>query len=173
MHFGTLGRCGYRAEHADPTKYPTMSGDLPSVWTSPQLPAIPCPGNRSRRRGSTVPRRTLGVPTWSGTYQRHWQSQRLPIYRTSRAPRLGSGRSLGHDILPSSRYSRLNMAVITTASEDSAVVQAVKLLRNYWFLLLPLVLVVRFYYYKYASPLRSYPGPYLASGSRAWKGRNR
>ncbi|KAK0271801.1 hypothetical protein LTR35_013277 [Friedmanniomyces endolithicus] len=61
------------------------------------------------------------------------------------------------------------MAVITTASEDSAVVQAVKLLRNYWFLLLPLVLVVRFYYYKYASPLRSYPGPYLASGSRAWK----
>ena len=65
------------------------------------------------------------------------------------------------------------MAVITTASEDSAVVQAIKLLRNYWFLLLPLALVVRFYYYKYASPLRSYPGPYLASGSRAWKGGNR
>ncbi|KAK0333678.1 hypothetical protein LTR02_006903 [Friedmanniomyces endolithicus] len=61
------------------------------------------------------------------------------------------------------------MAVSTTASEDSAVVQAVKLLRNYWFLLLPLVFVVRFFYYKYASPLRSYPGPYLASGSRAWK----
>ncbi|EME48373.1 hypothetical protein DOTSEDRAFT_161862 [Dothistroma septosporum NZE10] len=39
----------------------------------------------------------------------------------------------------------------------------------YWPLVLPLVLVVRFLCYKYASPLRQYPGPLLASGSRAWK----
>ena len=62
------------------------------------------------------------------------------------------------------------MAVVNVEAGDSAVIHAVKLLRSYWYLLLPLVLVVRFFYYKYASPLRNYPGPFLASGSRAWKG---
>jgi len=55
---------------------------------------------------------------------------------------------------------------------DSSVLQVVKLLRSYWPVLLPLVLLVRFFYYKYASPLRNYPGPFLASGSRAWKGKH-
>jgi len=57
-----------------------------------------------------------------------------------------------------------------TNAGESAVLQAIRLLRTYWFLLVPLVLVLRFFYYRYASPLRSYPGPFLASGSRAWKG---
>ncbi|WPG97278.1 Hypothetical protein R9X50_00005200 [Acrodontium crateriforme] len=34
---------------------------------------------------------------------------------------------------------------------------------------LPFLLIVRFVLYRYASPLRKYPGPFLASGSRAWK----
>lgn len=63
------------------------------------------------------------------------------------------------------------MAVLTTPStNDSALVHAIKMLRGYWFLLVLLVFIIRFFYYKYVSPLRSYPGPFLASGSRAWKG---
>ena len=65
--------------------------------------------------------------------------------------------------------SQFNMGA-SGESGEAGVVQAVKILRSYWYLLLPLVLVVRFFYYKYASPLRNYPGPFLASGSRAWKG---
>lgn len=53
---------------------------------------------------------------------------------------------------------------------DSAVVSAIKALRYYWWAVIPLVLLVRFVYYKYASPLRKYPGPFIASGSRFWKG---
>jgi hypothetical protein len=52
---------------------------------------------------------------------------------------------------------------------DGAVVQVLKLMRAYWFLLLPAALICRFVYYRYASPLKQYPGPLLASGSRAWK----
>lgn len=61
------------------------------------------------------------------------------------------------------------MAGITVEVQDGPVVQAVKLIRTYWLLLLPAFLVCRFVYYRYASPLRQYPGPLLASGSRAWK----
>ncbi len=66
------------------------------------------------------------------------------------------------------------MAVIKTELEvpDSALIHAIKLLRHYWYAIIPLVLVLRFFYYKYASPLRKYPGPLLASGSRAWKGKH-
>lgn len=35
---------------------------------------------------------------------------------------------------------------------------------------LPLVILVRFLLRRYLSPLTSYPGPLLASGSRMWKG---
>ncbi|OQO12642.1 hypothetical protein B0A48_02104 [Cryoendolithus antarcticus] len=61
------------------------------------------------------------------------------------------------------------MAVVMLEVQDSVAVQAIKLIRAYWALLIPAVLVLRFLYYKYSSPLRHYPGPFLASGSRAWK----
>ncbi|KAK5126560.1 hypothetical protein LTR85_009494 [Meristemomyces frigidus] len=61
------------------------------------------------------------------------------------------------------------MAVIDTNAGESGVLRAIKLLKGYWFLLLPVVLVSRFFYYRYTPPLRNYPGPFLASGSRAWK----
>lgn len=57
-----------------------------------------------------------------------------------------------------------------TPSSESLVAHTLKAARRHWYVLLPLVLVVRFLYYKYASPLRKYPGPLLASGSRTWKG---
>lgn len=59
----------------------------------------------------------------------------------------------------------------TSSPSESFVAQALKAFGQYWFILLPLAIVVRFSYYKYASPLRKYPGPFLASGSRAWKGK--
>ena len=62
-----------------------------------------------------------------------------------------------------------NMAVIKPEVPDTGI-QAVKAVRYYWFVLIPLVLVARFFYFKYASLLKKYPGPFLASGSRAWKG---
>ena len=65
------------------------------------------------------------------------------------------------------------MAVITTSNGDSAVAQAIQTLKGYWFLLLPAIFALRFFYYRYASPLRNYPGPFLASGSRAWKGKSK
>ena len=61
------------------------------------------------------------------------------------------------------------MAVINTEVPDSSV-NIVKALRYYWFIVIPVVLVVRFFYFKYAAPLKKYPGPFLASGSRVWKG---
>lgn len=66
--------------------------------------------------------------------------------------------------------THLNMAVVKADAGEAGVVQALRLLRTYWALLIPVALVLRFFYYKYASPLRNYPGPFLASGSRAWKG---
>lgn len=64
------------------------------------------------------------------------------------------------------------MAVLKTEAPDAGV-GVVKALRAYWSIVIPIVLVVRFFFYKYASPLRKYPGPFLASGSRAWKGKSR
>jgi hypothetical protein len=61
------------------------------------------------------------------------------------------------------------MAGLAVEVHDGAVVQAVRFLRAYWLLLLPLAFILRFVYYRYSSPLRLYPGPFLASGSRAWK----
>ncbi|GIZ38882.1 hypothetical protein CKM354_000228100 [Cercospora kikuchii] len=62
------------------------------------------------------------------------------------------------------------MAVLRDARHDEPVVLAAyRILRAYWILVLPAMLLLRFFYYKYASPLREYPGPFLASGSRAWK----
>lgn len=61
------------------------------------------------------------------------------------------------------------MAMLQEISELG--VQAVKALRLYWFVTIPVVLLARFLYHRYSSSLREYPGPLLASGSRAWKGK--
>lgn len=64
------------------------------------------------------------------------------------------------------------MAATDHSTGESGVLLVIKILKGSWFLLLPVVLALRFFYYRYASPLRNYPGPFLASGSRAWKGQN-
>jgi hypothetical protein len=70
----------------------------------------------------------------------------------------------------SSPKAHFNMAVFNmNQSDEPKILTAVRLIRIYWPLLIPLVFTLRFLYYRYASPLRTYPGPFLASGSRAWK----
>lgn len=55
-------------------------------------------------------------------------------------------------------------------SPTKAVVASVlPFLISWWFVIVPSVITVRFLYNKYASPIRKYPGPFLASGSRLWK----
>ncbi|KAM0715931.1 hypothetical protein Q7P37_008445 [Cladosporium fusiforme] len=61
------------------------------------------------------------------------------------------------------------MAGITVEVHDGPIVQSLKFVRAYWPILLPVALILRFLYRRYASPLRQYPGPFLASGSRVWK----
>lgn len=61
------------------------------------------------------------------------------------------------------------MVGLAVEVNDGAVVQTLRFLRAYCLLLLPVALLCRFVYYRYASPLRQYSGPLLASGSRAWK----
>lgn len=43
---------------------------------------------------------------------------------------------------------------------------------SHWYLALPIFLVIRALYRRYASPLRRFPGPVLASFSRLWKVRS-
>lgn len=43
------------------------------------------------------------------------------------------------------------------------------LLLSWWYVILPSIIVTRALYRKYASPLRQYPGPWLASYTRLWK----
>ncbi|KIW35014.1 uncharacterized protein PV07_01741 [Cladophialophora immunda] len=50
-----------------------------------------------------------------------------------------------------------------------AVLYALPFLRAYWYLLIPLYMVLRFLVQRYNSPLRVYPGPFIASGSRIFK----
>lgn len=40
---------------------------------------------------------------------------------------------------------------------------------SWWFVVIPAIIIVRALYRKYASPLRNYPGPWLASTTRLWK----
>ncbi|KAI1469876.1 cytochrome P450 [Daldinia caldariorum] len=44
-----------------------------------------------------------------------------------------------------------------------------EIFKEQWPLLIPLFIVLRILYRRYASPLREYPGPFLASFSRIWK----
>lgn len=43
------------------------------------------------------------------------------------------------------------------------------LILSWWYVILPSAIITRALYRKYASPLRQYPGPWLASCSRLWK----
>lgn len=54
---------------------------------------------------------------------------------------------------------------------DSPTYKLLLLLRANAFSFVSAFFIVRFLYLRYASPLRRYPGPFLASGSRAWKGK--
>jgi hypothetical protein len=51
----------------------------------------------------------------------------------------------------------------------SLVGAAADFVTTYWAILLPSAFVLRILYKRYASPLRKYPGPFLASFSRLWK----
>lgn len=49
---------------------------------------------------------------------------------------------------------------------------ALLILSTYWAILLPTFIILRMAYRRYASPLRSIPGPFLASCTRLWKVRS-
>ncbi|PKS10948.1 hypothetical protein jhhlp_002707 [Lomentospora prolificans] len=56
-----------------------------------------------------------------------------------------------------------------SGAPKSLVATSLALLAANWFILLPALFVLRLVYLRYASPLRKYPGPALASVSRLWK----
>ncbi|KAI6791402.1 hypothetical protein KC350_g17833, partial [Hortaea werneckii] len=57
--------------------------------------------------------------------------------------------------------------VVAASGDEPAVIQTLRFCKSNWYILLPLILLIRFLYYRYSSPLRHYPGPFLASGSPA------
>src|SRR4051812_38823470 len=65
------------------------------------------------------------------------------------------------------------MATISrNARSQPAILALWVVLYTYLWAVLPIVIVGRFLIRRYSSPLRRYPGPFIASGSRAWKGDN-
>lgn len=46
---------------------------------------------------------------------------------------------------------------------------AYHVLKNYWHLVIPLLITLHYLRRRYMSPLRKYPGPFIASVSRVWK----
>lgn len=54
--------------------------------------------------------------------------------------------------------------------ENSPTQALLAFVRAHFIFLLVALPIARFLFRRYASPLRKYPGPFLASGSRAWKG---
>ncbi|KAI1404963.1 cytochrome P450 [Hypoxylon fuscum] len=57
----------------------------------------------------------------------------------------------------------------TISPTRTLLVTAWSIFREYWVLLIPLFVALRCLFKRYASPLRDYPGPFLASCSRLWK----
>ncbi|KAL7625826.1 hypothetical protein AAE478_005049 [Parahypoxylon ruwenzoriense] len=57
----------------------------------------------------------------------------------------------------------------TVSPTRVVLLSAWSLFKEHWLLLIPLLIAIRLLYKRYASPLRSYPGPFLASCSRLWK----
>lgn len=55
------------------------------------------------------------------------------------------------------------------APTRSIVAGILPFLLSWWYVIIPSIIVTRALYRKYASPLRHYPGPWLASCSRLWK----
>jgi hypothetical protein len=63
------------------------------------------------------------------------------------------------------------MATMTTDTKSQPAILALWIaLYRYIWAVLPVVITIRFLLRRYLSPLRRYPGPFIASGSRAWKG---
>ena len=67
-----------------------------------------------------------------------------------------------------------SIMALVKGDDESATVAAIwslyVLVKGYPILLLLLVVVLRFFFRRHYSPLRLLPGPFLASGSRVWKG---
>ncbi|KAI1372747.1 cytochrome P450 [Hypoxylon crocopeplum] len=63
----------------------------------------------------------------------------------------------------------MNSDEVTISPTRTLLLSAWGIFKEQWYLLIPLLLVVRIFYKRYASPLREYPGPFLASFSRFWK----
>ncbi|OTA68029.1 cytochrome P450 [Hypoxylon sp. EC38] len=57
----------------------------------------------------------------------------------------------------------------TISPTRTLLLSAWAIFKEQWYLLIPLLFVTRLLYKRYASPLREYPGPFLASCSRLWK----
>ncbi|KAI0835183.1 cytochrome P450 [Hypoxylon sp. FL0890] len=58
---------------------------------------------------------------------------------------------------------------ITISPTRTLLLSAWTIFKEQWYLLIPLLFITRLLYKRYASPLREYPGPFLASCSRLWK----
>ncbi|KAI1481787.1 cytochrome P450 [Daldinia eschscholtzii] len=58
---------------------------------------------------------------------------------------------------------------VTISPTRTILLGAWEIFKEQWPLLIPLFIVLRILYRRYASPLREYPGPFLASFSRLWK----
>ncbi|KAH8591170.1 cytochrome P450 [Bisporella sp. PMI_857] len=65
--------------------------------------------------------------------------------------------------------ARPNRMDENTTHAHSIVFNLWTLLQAHWILAITAIVIFRFLINRYASPLRRYPGPFLASGSRLWK----
>ncbi|KAI1135597.1 cytochrome P450 [Hypoxylon sp. FL0543] len=63
----------------------------------------------------------------------------------------------------------MNSEETTISPTRTLLLSAWAIFKEQWYLLVPLLFITRLLYKRYASPLREYPGPFLASCSRLWK----